>query len=115
MRGLRYLHSVELAHGDIKGVRFQNPSQMTILNSVQANILVSEEGCACLADFGTAGIAGGLDSTTAMSDTSSSDGEYTLRWCPPERLDPERFGFKTSSPTKKGDIYSMGMTIYEVS
>ena len=86
-----------------------------MLNSVQANILVSEEGCACLADFGTAGIADDLDLTTAMSDMSSSDCECTSRWCPPERLDPERFGFKTSSPTKKGDIYSMGMTIYEVS
>jgi len=38
-----------------------------------------------------------------------------MRWSPPERLDPERFGAKRDGPTKKADIYSMAMTIYEVS
>ena len=41
-------------------------------------------------------------------------GATTVRWSPPELLDPERFGSKRGGPTKKSDIYSMGMTIYEV-
>ena len=85
-----------------------------MLNLVQANILVSDAGQACLADVGVTRVAGELTSS-ATSNTSSSGGEHTLRWCPPERLDPERFGFEKSNPTKKSDIYSMAMTIYEVS
>ena len=38
-----------------------------------------------------------------------------MRWSPPEVLDAEEFAFKWGGPTKMGDIYSMGMTIYEVS
>ena len=38
-----------------------------------------------------------------------------MRWSPPEMLDPERFGSKRSRPTKNSDIYSMAMTVYEVS
>ena len=32
----------------------------------------------------------------------------------PELLDPERFGFKDSRPTKKSDCYALGMVVYEV-
>ncbi|KAF9654244.1 kinase-like protein [Thelephora ganbajun] len=96
--GLQYLHGVDLAHGDLKG----------------GNILVSEDGRVCLADVGLTRIAGDLGSTTATSHTSTINGASTLRWCPPELLDPERFGSKRSSPTKKSDIYSMAMTVYEV-
>lgn len=47
--------------------------------------------------------------------TVSADGVSTVRWAPLELLDPERLGYKkTSGPTKKSDIYSMAMTIYEV-
>ena len=38
-----------------------------------------------------------------------------MRWSPPEMLDPERFGSKRAGPTKQSDVYSMAMTIYEVS
>ena len=60
-------------------------------------------------------IAGDLSSGTATTNTSTTDGDCTVRWSAPEILDPERFGFKRGGPTKKSDIYSMGMTIYEVS
>jgi len=98
-RGLQYLHSVDLAHGDLKG----------------ANILVSDDGHARLADVGLTRIAGDLSTATAASQTSTANGANTIRWCPPELLDPERFGYKRGGgPTKKSDIYSMAMTIYEV-
>ena len=38
-----------------------------------------------------------------------------MRWSPPELLDAERFEFKGGGPTKMGDVYSMAMTIHEVS
>ena len=60
-------------------------------------------------------MAGDLGSATAASNASTSTGGVTLRWSPPELLDPERFGAKRDGPTKKSDVYSMGMAIYEVS
>ena len=60
-------------------------------------------------------VAGDLSSNTATTNTSTTDGGYTVRWSAPELLDPERFGLKRGGPTKKSDIYSMAMTIYEVS
>lgn len=83
---------------------------------MQGNILVSDDGRACLADIGLTRVAGDLNSASAISHTSTTNGASTVRWCPPELLDPERFGSKRGSgPTKKSDIYSMAMTIYEVS
>jgi len=37
-----------------------------------------------------------------------------IQWTSPELLDPERFGFKRSRPTKESDCYALGMTVYEV-
>jgi len=55
------------------------------------------------------------NSTAATSQTTSTNGDNTPRWCAPELLDPERYGLKRGGPTKESDIYSMGMTIYQVS
>jgi len=38
-----------------------------------------------------------------------------MRWSPPELLDTERSKSQRGGPTKESDIYSMSMTIYEVS
>ena len=70
-----------------------------MLTLVQENILVSDDGRACLADPATA------------SETSAFN---AIRWSPPELLDTERFEFKKGGPAKKSDVYSMSMTIYEV-
>jgi len=85
-----------------------------MLTLSQANILVSDDLSACLADVGLTRVAGDMVSA-ATSHTSTSSGGNTRRWCPPELLDPERFKSKRGGPTKKADMYSMGMTIYEVS
>jgi len=55
------------------------------------------------------------NSTASTSQTTSTNGDNTSRWCAPELLDPERYGSKRGGLTKKSDIYSMGMTIYQVS
>ena len=81
---------------------------------LQANILISDDCRACLADVGLTRVAGDMVSA-ATSQTSTSSGANTRRWCPPELLDPDRFKSKRGGPTKKADMYSMGMTIYEMS
>ena len=112
MRGLQYLHSIELAHGNLKGVRFPNGFQIPALTLLQRNVLISDGGRACLADIGLTKVAGDLDSPATPATPS---GTTTARWSPPELLNPERFGSRGGGPTTKSDIYSMGMTIYEVS
>jgi len=97
-RGLQYLHGMELAHGNFKG----------------ANILISDEGRAYLTDVGLTRVAADLNTATNESNQSLPGGAGALNWCPPELLDPERFGSKRAGPTKKADIYSMAMTFYEV-
>ena len=46
---------------------------------------------------------------------STPGGPRAMRWSPPELLGTERSEPKRSGPTKESDIYSMSMTIYEVS
>ena len=38
----------------------------------------------------------------------------TIQWMSPELLDPRRFGFNKSYPTKESDYYALGMVVYEV-
>ena len=38
----------------------------------------------------------------------------TFRWMGPELLNPQRFGFKDSRPTRHSDCYALGMVVYEV-
>jgi len=59
-------------------------------------------------------VAGGPGSAAA-SQASTFSGPRAMRWSPPELLDKEKYGPKRSGPTKESDIYSMSMTIYEVS
>jgi len=60
-------------------------------------------------------IAGDLGGTATVSNATASPDASPQRWRPPEELDPVRFGSQRGEPTKKGDMHSMGMTIYEVS
>ncbi|KAJ3527660.1 hypothetical protein NM688_g8100 [Phlebia brevispora] len=86
--GLVYLHDNNIIHGDLKGT----------------NILVDEHGRACIADFGLSRIK--VHSTTIRRTTNSS--QYgTLRWMSPEAM-------MLGTSNKKTDIYSFGMTMYEV-
>ena len=78
---------------------------------IKLNILIDQDGCARLADFGLLTIV--LDSTHHTSSaTPKSAG--TMRWMSPELLDPDRFGNGDSRPTKHSDCYALGMVILEV-
>jgi len=60
-------------------------------------------------------IAGDLGGTVTVSNATASTDASPQRWRLPEELDPGRLDSKRGGPTQKADIYSMGMTIYEVS
>ncbi|KAJ6473077.1 kinase-like domain-containing protein [Mycena sanguinolenta] len=92
--GLDYMHDLDppVVHGDIKG----------------ANILISDNGQACLADFGLALAIG----SQAISTSSAGGTRGTLRWLAPEILDSSRKSERLASPTKQ-DIYAFGCTILE--
>lgn len=76
--------------------------------ALQSNVLVNEHGIACLADFGLSQIK--LSTTTLRSvmgspNTLSTKG--TARWAAPEQM-------LTGELSRATDVYSFGMTMYEV-
>ena len=79
--------------------------------SIKANILINQNGNACLADFGFLTIS--LDSADPTTSNSFVEGG-TTQWMSPELLDPDQFGSKDNRPTKESDCYALGMVIYEV-
>lgn len=96
-RGVMYLHSMNVVHGDLKGV----------------NILVKDDGSACLADFGLMSIV--LDPETADITTSTDGGTRgTYGWMGPELFYPNDFGLPRFQLTKESDCYAFGMVVYEV-
>ena len=74
----------------------------------QVNILIKDNGAACLSDFGLSVFAEGKSKNYA-SLRGGAD-----RWLAPELLDPERFGFHDDRPTYAGDIYSFACVCLEV-
>jgi len=79
------------------------------LSDPKSNILINNEGRACLADFGLLTITS--DEPTMTSTVLESS---VVQWMGPELLIPERFNLKDCRPTKQSDCYALGMTIYEV-
>jgi serine/threonine protein kinase len=77
---------------------------------VKANILIDQTGHARLADFGLLTIIS--DPTNLLASSSYAQGG-TARWMSPELIAPQRFGLKSSRPTKYSDCYALGMVIYE--
>ncbi|KAF9789266.1 kinase-like domain-containing protein, partial [Thelephora terrestris] len=94
-KGLIYMHSQMMIHGDLKG----------------ANILIDRDCHACLADFGLLTI---VSDPTSPTTPSSSITAGTTQWMSPELLDPDHFGVVDSQPTKESDSYALGMVILEV-
>ncbi|PCH37764.1 kinase-like protein [Wolfiporia cocos MD-104 SS10] len=95
-RGLEYLHSMGVVHGDMKG----------------ANILVNGEGRACLSDFGLAAVI--YDDSTVNVATTASFATGTIRWMAPEILDPERAGIDVALALPESDVYSYAMVVWEI-
>ena len=105
------MHDEGIIHGDVKGVCFQIPQSVLYvpLTYPKANVLVDNDGHACLTDFGLTQV---IPDGEAFSPTTNMGG--TPRWMSPERLDPESFSLRGDGQTKESDCYALGMTIYEV-
>lgn len=73
------------------------------------NILVTESGKACLADFGLS-IHVDAEMLRWTSESSENTGG-TVRWQAPELFDPEN---ENSKPTKEADVYAFSCVCYEV-
>ena len=101
--GLCYLHSHNMVHGDLKGVRGSfEPRFTTRLTPRQPNILVDDSGRARITDFGLAKV-------TQSPDTMPSASRHgnTPRWAAPEVLDE-------GPHSKEADIFSFAMVMIEV-
>ncbi|KAJ7224784.1 kinase-like domain-containing protein [Mycena rebaudengoi] len=90
-QGLEYLHSRTIVHGDLRA----------------ANILITQDWSACLADFGLTSFT---DATVA---TTTSHQASTLRWMAPELIDPDRFGLQFRR-TKATDVYAFACVCLEL-
>ncbi|KAF7790082.1 hypothetical protein EIP86_001032 [Pleurotus ostreatoroseus] len=89
--GLAFLHRQDIVHADVKS----------------ANVLISDDHHALLADFGLALKLFQIRSQSAFSaDLNRRRG--TLLWMAPEVLSGNKV------PDKAADVYSLGLTIWEV-
>lgn len=94
-KGLRYLHSLGISHGDLKG----------------ANVVIDRKGHARLTEYGLAPI--NSDPSFTVAATPGSVG--ASRWLAPEIIAPARKG--TATPvmeSKAADVFAFGMFAVEV-
>ncbi|PCH33215.1 kinase-like protein, partial [Wolfiporia cocos MD-104 SS10] len=93
-RGVDYLHSNNVVHGDLKGT----------------NILIDDTGHACLSDFGISRMRIELSYATC----SASVAGLTWTYAAPERVEPEAYGLEREHLLKESDIYSLSLVIWEL-
>lgn len=109
-KGLEYLHSRNVIHGDLKGVSDcpENlvPLSMNILTPHQLNILVDivdDSPRVRLADFGVAIVTRNLKSIRP----ATREKNHTERWAAPEVLSGE-------NASRESDVFSFAMVMVEV-
>jgi len=103
--GLQFLHSQDVIHGNLKGVRdFSEPRFVTALTCIQSNILIDGSGFARITDFGLATVTKNLDSVRSASDYQGQ----AARWTAPEIL-KDNGAFTTAV-----DVFSFAMVMIEV-
>ena len=102
--GLYFLHSRNVVHGDLKGVRDRfEPHFAVILTRVQSNILLDADSHARITDFGLTKVTQNLDSIRS----ASNDQGHMGRWTAPEILNEEE------THSKEGDVFSFAMVMVE--
>ncbi|KAJ6526551.1 kinase-like domain-containing protein [Mycena vulgaris] len=96
--GLRYLHSLNIVHGDLRGT----------------NILVSDDWNACLADFGLTSAIPDAASSTDGALASSTNHAGSARWFAPELIQPTSFGCDKFTRTPASDVYAFACVCLEL-
>lgn len=100
---------MSIIHGDLKGVSQSPPHFHAILKFIQSNILIHDDGSACLCDFGLSRVLEESAVTHTITFTTAAAG--TLRWTAPELL-----GFDASTrKSVQTDVYAFGCVALEVS
>ncbi|KAJ3573614.1 hypothetical protein NP233_g2321 [Leucocoprinus birnbaumii] len=91
LKGLAFLHSLGLVHGNLKG----------------SNVVVTRDGRAVISCLQTACLEKGSESSSLdfLAPTSS----FSPRWAAPERV-----GKDVIRPSKASDIWSFGCLLYEI-
>ena len=102
--GLHFLHSCNVIHEDLKGVRDCHFPLDNPLTPAQSNILVDATGRARITDFGLAVITQNLESIRC----ASAEHGNSARWIAPEILDDR------GTYSKGGDVFSFAMVAIEV-
>ncbi|KAF8210526.1 kinase-like domain-containing protein, partial [Mycena galopus ATCC 62051] len=95
VQGLEYLHSVNVVHGDLRGL----------------NILISDGGHACLADFGLSIIVSDDLSSATLTSSNRGGSDY---WLAPELFDPTAFGCTRYKKTRATDVYAFACVCLEL-
>ena len=104
-KGLHFLHSRNVVHGDLRGVRGYSRSCFTlVMTRAQPNILVDTSGHARITDFCLATVTQNLDS---MRSASGGPG-HTARWTAPEILN------EGEAYSREADVFSFAMVMIEV-
>ena len=116
-KGLNYLHSIEVVHGDLKSVSFpfHPPTIPLAEHEIQSNVLIDPNGNPRLTDFGFSSIT--MDDFSA--NASTPNGKGSTRWRAPELLElsikvKNREKSKPVRPTNESDVYSLAMLVIEV-
>ena len=104
------MHDQEIVHGGLRGVRFEPhccyPSHSS--HSPKANILINNDGHACLSGLGLLTIPSDQRIATPLDAMGDA-----VQWMSPELIAPRKFSLENRA-TKESDCYALGMVIYEV-
>ncbi|CAN0434303.1 unnamed protein product, partial [Discosporangium mesarthrocarpum] len=87
-RGMEYLHSKRMVHGDLKS----------------PNVLLTRGFRAKISDFGTVRIT---TEFTTMTTAVQSESSISLKWTAPEVLNQHK-------TTQSSDVYSYGIIVWEI-
>ena len=115
-KGLRYLHSLDIPHGGLKGVcrvpicSVELLFIIVLIPRLQANVVVNEGGRALLTEYGLASINFGPRFTEAATPGVIG----TSRWLAPEILSASREDSSTfGMESKPADVYAFAMLAVE--